>query len=79
MQVANIKDKMREARLRWVGHVLRRPIDAPVLRCGTMVSEDVIRGQGRPKIKWKTRVELLLLSLSLLYILTYFSPLLYLL
>ncbi|KAG5611633.1 hypothetical protein H5410_022914 [Solanum commersonii] len=36
VQVANIKDKIREACLRWVGHVLRRPIDAPVLRCGTM-------------------------------------------
>lgn len=44
-QVANIMDKMREARLRWVGHVLSRPIDAPVLRCGT-VSERCYKGTG---------------------------------
>ena len=30
--VALIEDKMRENRLRWFGHIERRPMDAPVRR-----------------------------------------------
>ena len=30
--VAPIEDKMRENRLRWFGHIRRRPMDAPVRR-----------------------------------------------
>ena len=35
--VASIEDKMREVRLRWFGHLRRRPEDAPVRRCETIV------------------------------------------
>ena len=33
VRVVEIKDKMRENRLRWFGHVKQRLIDAPVRRC----------------------------------------------
>jgi len=32
-EVASIEDKMREARLRWCGHIRRRSMDAPVRCC----------------------------------------------
>jgi len=31
--VASIEDKMREARLRWFGHIRRRSMDAPMMHC----------------------------------------------
>ncbi|KAM2069715.1 hypothetical protein FF1_001213 [Malus domestica] len=44
--VAEIEGKMRENRLRWFGHVQRRPTDAPVDH-GTEVQGR--RGRGRPR------------------------------
>ncbi|KAK4349244.1 hypothetical protein RND71_031999 [Anisodus tanguticus] len=43
---------MREARLRWFGHVQRRDIDAPVRRCERLVMEGFSRGRGKPKKYW---------------------------
>ena len=50
--VASIEDKMRETRLRWFGHVRRRPMDAPVRRCETVECLDYRRSSGRPKKSW---------------------------
>jgi len=50
--VASIEDKMRETRLRWFGHVRRRPTDAPVRRCETVEWLDYRRSRGRPKKSW---------------------------
>ena len=47
--VASIEDKMREVRLRWFGHLRRRPEDAPVRRCETIECLDYRRSRGRPK------------------------------
>ena len=47
--VAPIVEKMVESRLRWFGHVRRRPEEAPVRRVDQMPSSLVIRGRGRPK------------------------------
>ena len=47
--VASIKEKMRENRLRWFGHVRRRPTDAPVRRVERIKLGQVKRAQGRPK------------------------------
>ncbi|KAL3351497.1 hypothetical protein AABB24_019876 [Solanum stoloniferum] len=51
--VASVVDKLREARLRWFGHVKRRSADAPVRRCEVMVVEGTRRGRGRPKKYWE--------------------------
>jgi hypothetical protein len=50
--VAPIEEKMREHRLRWFGHVQRRPTDAAVRRVDQLEGEIVRRGRGRPKISW---------------------------
>ncbi|GJW40840.1 zinc finger, PHD-type containing protein [Tanacetum coccineum] len=51
-QVATVVNKMREGRLRWFGHVKRRPQSAPVRRVETIVV-DGVRRRGRPKLRWK--------------------------
>ncbi|WMV29422.1 hypothetical protein MTR67_022807 [Solanum verrucosum] len=47
--VASVVDKLREARLRWFGHVKRWCADAPVRRCEGLIVEGTRRGRGRPK------------------------------
>lgn len=54
--VAPIGEKMREHRLRWFGHVRRRPLDAPVRR-GILPYEDCKRGRGRPKLTWEAVIK----------------------
>ncbi|KAK8956981.1 hypothetical protein KSP39_PZI001414 [Platanthera zijinensis] len=46
--VAPIEEKMREARLRWFGHVQMRPLETHVRRCESLVTRHVKRGRGRP-------------------------------
>ena len=56
--VAPIDEKMRETRLRWYGHVRRRPLDAPVRRVEHREQLDQIkRGRGRPKKTWKETIK----------------------
>ena len=50
--VTPIGDKMRESRLRWFGHVQRRPMTAPVRRSETIQVEGARRNRGRPKLTW---------------------------
>ncbi|OIT08557.1 hypothetical protein A4A49_18166 [Nicotiana attenuata] len=50
--VAPMDDKMREARLRWFGHVKRRSLDATVRRCERLALVGTRRGRGRPKKYW---------------------------
>ncbi|KAF3621927.1 putative F-box protein-like [Capsicum annuum] len=47
--VASVEDKVREVRLRWFGHVMRRGSNAPVWRCETLAMDGFRRGRGRPK------------------------------
>jgi len=50
--VASIEDKIREARLRWFGHIRRRSLDAQVRRCDKLDRLDYKRSRGRPKKSW---------------------------
>ncbi|VDO66057.1 unnamed protein product [Heligmosomoides polygyrus] len=49
--VAPIADKLREARLRWYGHVLRASIDT-VRKSGLNIDVPGKRPKGRPKQRW---------------------------
>jgi len=46
--VAPIVEKLVENRLRWFGHVERRPVDAVVRIVDQMEESQVKRGRGRP-------------------------------
>ncbi|PHT40159.1 hypothetical protein CQW23_19013 [Capsicum baccatum] len=50
--VTPVENKMREVRLRWFGHVMRRGMDAPVRRCERLALDGFRRGRGRPKKYW---------------------------
>ncbi|KAM3363886.1 hypothetical protein P3S68_018740 [Capsicum galapagoense] len=53
IRVASVEDKMREERLRWLGHVMRRDGDAPMRRCERLPLDDFRRSRGRPKKYWR--------------------------
>ncbi|KAI8559840.1 hypothetical protein RHMOL_Rhmol04G0206200 [Rhododendron molle] len=48
--VAPIAEKLRENRLRWFGHVYRRPEDAVVKRADMITLDSNAMGRGRPKL-----------------------------
>ncbi|KAK8948944.1 hypothetical protein KSP39_PZI006086 [Platanthera zijinensis] len=65
-RVAPIAEKMQEARLRWFGHVQRRPLEAPVRHCESLVTRHVKRGRGRPIKTWieTVRKDMMYLGIS---------------
>ncbi|PHT84925.1 putative GTP-binding protein OBGM, mitochondrial [Capsicum annuum] len=44
--VASVEEKMREVRLRWFGHVMRRGTDVPIRRCERLALVGFRRGRG---------------------------------
>ncbi|GJS59760.1 retrovirus-related pol polyprotein LINE-1 [Tanacetum coccineum] len=66
LEVENIINKMREGRLRWFGHVRRRPRSAPVRRVEALVI-DGLRRRGRPKLRWEDRLKELRLSVDMTF------------
>lgn len=42
-------DKMKEAKLKWFGHMKKGYIDAPMRRCERLVIKGTKRGRDRPK------------------------------
>jgi len=50
--VAPMKEKLVQHRLRWFGHIQRRPLETPV-RSGILSHDsNVKRGRGRSKLTW---------------------------
>ncbi|GKF10985.1 hypothetical protein Tco_0048911 [Tanacetum coccineum] len=64
LDVDSIIDKMRERRLRWFGHVKRRPQNAHVRRVEAMLVKGS-RRRGRPKLRWKDRLKQNMMELFL--------------
>jgi hypothetical protein len=55
--VAPYEEKLIQHRLRWFGHVQRRPPETPV-RSGVLKRGDnVKRGRGRPRLNWDKTVK----------------------
>ena len=55
--VAPIEEKLTQHRLRWFGHIQRRPPEPPV-RSGVLKRVDKVkRGRGRPKLTWDKSVK----------------------
>ncbi|VFQ69260.1 unnamed protein product [Cuscuta campestris] len=54
---AHIVEKLVETRVRWFGHVERRPIEHPVRRVDQMVNRHVAGGRGRPKRTWQALIK----------------------
>ncbi|KAJ8710818.1 hypothetical protein PYW08_009333 [Mythimna loreyi] len=52
LQVRDIADKLQEGRLRWYGHVLRKPADYVGNRCLAMPPPPGPGKRGRPKRRW---------------------------
>ena len=50
--VAPIKEKLIQHRLRWFGHVQRRPLEAPVRSGILSQNSNIKRDKGRPKLTW---------------------------
>jgi len=55
LKVAPITEKMRQARLRWYGHVMRRGEEA-VVRTALRLEPAGRRPRGRPKKRWLDRI-----------------------
>ena len=55
--VAPIEEKLIQHRLRWFGHVHRRPPEAPVHRGIIRRDNNVKRGRGRPNLTWEEAIK----------------------
>jgi hypothetical protein len=55
--VAPIQEKLVQYRLRWFGHIQRKPPEAPV-RSGILSRpENTRRGEGRPRLTWEEAIK----------------------
>uniref|UniRef100_R7W430 AP-2 complex subunit beta n=1 Tax=Aegilops tauschii TaxID=37682 RepID=R7W430_AEGTA len=55
--VAPIEEKLVQHRLRWFGHIQRRPLKAPMPSGRLKHAENVKRGWGRPNLQWEVSVK----------------------
>jgi hypothetical protein len=57
LRVAPVEEKLVQHRLRWFGHIQRRPADAPVRSGVIRRSGNEKRGRGRPNLTWEESVK----------------------
>jgi hypothetical protein len=50
LRVAPIQEKLVQHRLRWFGHIQRRPPEAPIRNGILSCPENIRRGRGRPRL-----------------------------
>ena len=55
--VAPVEEKLVQHRLRWFGHIQRRPAEAPVRSGVIRRSGNEKRGRGRPNLTWEESVK----------------------
>jgi hypothetical protein len=55
--VAPVEEKLVQHRLRWFGHIQRRPAEAPVRSGIIRRSGNEKRGRGRPNLTWEESVK----------------------
>jgi hypothetical protein len=55
--VASIQEKLVQHRLRWFGHIQRKPPEAPVRGGILSRPENTRRGRGRPRLTWEETIK----------------------
>jgi hypothetical protein len=55
--VAPVEENLVQHRLRWFGHIQRRPAEAPVRSGVIKQSSNEKRGRGRPNLIWEESVK----------------------
>jgi hypothetical protein len=56
--VAPIQEKLVQHRLRWFGHIQRRPPEAPVRSVILSRPENTRSGRGRPRLTWEETIKI---------------------
>jgi hypothetical protein len=55
--VAPVEEKLVQHRLRWFGHMQRRPAEAPIHNGVIRRTDNKKRGRGRPNLTWEESVK----------------------
>jgi hypothetical protein len=55
--VALVEEKLVQHRLRWFGHMQRRPVETSIRNGVTRQTGNKKRGRGRPNLTWKESVK----------------------
>jgi hypothetical protein len=57
LRVAPVEKKLVQHRLRWFGHIQRRPAEAPIRNGVIRQTNNEKRGRGRPNLTWEESVK----------------------